>query len=192
MDFLNFVEGARTCRRFDEAQSLTFKDLEWLLDCARLSPCSRNEQELRYITVNQGDVCQNLVDLCRWAGALKDWKGPAEGEKPTAFIALLAPEESSARYCYDVGIACQTINLAAHSRGWGACIILSFDHVKTTALLQPPQGLKINLLIALGVEAEKRAVAQMPADGSFDYWRDAQGVHHVPKRSLAELIVGKF
>ena len=192
MDFLNFVAGTRSCRRFNEAQSLTFKDLEWLLDCARLSPCSRNEQELRYITVNQGEVCKELERVCSWAGALKDWNGPAEGEKPTAFIAVLAPDNSNARFCYDVGIACQTINLAAHSRGWGACIILSFNHVKAAELLQPPVDLKINLLIALGVEAEKRVVAPMPADGSFDYWRDAQDVHYVPKRSLEELIVGKF
>lgn len=192
MDFLEFVEGARTCRRFDEAKSLTFKDLEWLIDCARLSPCSRNEQELRYITVNQGAMCQQLVDMSRWATAIKGWGGPGEGERPTAFIVVLASAEASSRECFDVGIACQTIQLAAHSRGWGACIILSFDHAKAAALLNPPAGLAAQLIVALGVAAEKRVIEPMPANGSYNYWRDAKGVHHVPKRSLDELIVRKY
>ena len=29
------------------------------------------------------------------------------------------------------------------------------------------------------------------ADGSVKYWRDAQGVHHVPKRPLEDLLIIK-
>ena len=32
----------------------------------------------------------------------------------------------------------------------------------------------------------------MPADGSFGYWRDEQGVHYVPKRALADLVLKRF
>lgn len=192
MNFLELVKDARSCRRFDESRPLTQADLNWLLDCARMAPSARNAQDLRFITVLNGSVMQKLFQLTRWAGALKDWNGPQPGERPTAFIAVLMPERGGDLLCYDTGIACQTIQLAATSRGYGACMIQSFDRKAATALLQVPEGLKIALLIGLGVAKEKRVADQMPASGSVAYWRDAQGVHHVPKRAVAELLVMEF
>lgn len=192
MDFLKLAREARSCRRFDESMPLSFEDLKWLLDCARLSPSARNAQQLRFITVNQGDTCQQLFSLTRWAGALKEWGGPKPGERPTAFIAVLMPVDGGELLWADTGIACQTIQLAATSKGWGACIIFSFDRAKTPVLLQVPKEYKIALLIGLGVAVEKRVVDNMPPDGSFNYWRDERGVHHVPKRGLNELIINKF
>ncbi|MBD5553632.1 MAG: nitroreductase family protein [Desulfovibrio sp.] len=192
MDFLALVREARSCRRFDESEPLGQGDLDWLLECARLAPSARNAQELRFISVTTGPVLDSLFPLTRWAGALKDWQGPEPGERPTAFIAVLMPEHAGYLVCYDVGIACQTMQLAAASRGWGACMIQSFEHKAAQELLKPPFGLKIALLLGLGVAVEKRVVAAMPPDGSFAYWRDEHGVHHVPKRSLDELLVARY
>ena len=192
MDFLSLVREARSCRRFDESQLLSQADLDWLLECARLAPSARNAQELRFISVTAGPVLDELFPLTRWAGALKDWNGPEQGERPTAFIAVLMPEHAGYLICYDVGIACQTMQLAATSRGLGACMIQSFDHSRAAELLKPPAGLKIALLLGLGVAVEKRVVAAMPEDGSVSYWRDENGVHHVPKRSLSDLLVARY
>lgn len=192
MDFLALAREARSCRRFDESAPLSQGDLEWLLECARLTPSARNAQELRYITVREGPVLDRLFKMTRWAGALKDWGGPQQGERPTGFIAALMPDHAGHLICFDVGIACQTIQLAATSRGWGACMIASFEHKEASALLGVPAGLKIALLIGLGVAVEKRVVATMPEDGSFNYWRDEHGVHHVPKRPLSELLIAKY
>lgn len=192
MDFLALVREARSCRRFDESEPLGQGDLDWLLECARLAPSARNAQELRFISVTTGPVLDSLFPLTRWAGALKDWQGPEPGERPTAFIAVLMPEHAGYLVCYDVGIACQTMQLAAASRGWGACMIQSFEHKSAQELLKPPAVLKIALLVGLGVAVEKRVVAAMPPDGSFAYWRDEHGVHHVPKRSLDELLVARY
>jgi len=60
VDFLALVEAARTCRRFDESRPLSEADLEWLVDCARLSPSARNAQELRFIIINAGKACDKL------------------------------------------------------------------------------------------------------------------------------------
>lgn len=191
-NFLELVKAARSCRRFVEAKPLAQADLNWLLECASLAPSARNAQELRFITVLQGPVLDRLFPLTRWAGALKDWNGPQPGERPTAFIAALMPVRGGDLLCYDVGIACQTMQLAATTRGIGACMIQSFDHKATADLLQIPDGMKIALLMGLGVAAEVRVVESMPADGSFAYWRDANGVHHVPKRAVAELLIAEF
>lgn len=192
MDFLRLVEEARSCRRFVEDKPLSQEDLDWLLECARLAPSARNAQELRFITVSQGKICDDLFALTRWAGALKDWKGPEEGERPSAFIAVLMPESGGDLLCLDAGIACQTIQLAAASRNWGACMIYSFERKGAHELLQAGNDYRIVILIGLGLALEKRVVEAMPADGSFLYWRDENQVHHVPKRSLAELIIKRF
>lgn len=192
MDFLELARVARSCRRFDESKPLSSEDLRWLLECARVAPSARNAQMLRFITVGYGPLCENIFINTRWAGALKDWNGPVKGERSTAFIATLMPERGGDLLCYDVGIACQTIQLAAASRGWGACMIQSFNRKECDRLLNIPAGLKIALLLGLGVAREKRVLADMPADGSFAYWRDAEDVHHVPKRGLEELIIASY
>ena len=191
-DFLALVREARTCRRFVEDAPLTMADLEWLVDCARVTPSARNAQVLRFILVTKGETCDELFKLTRWAGALKDGGTPGPGERPTAFIAIAAPREGANLAPYDAGIASETIQLAAATQGWGCCIIYSVDRKGAAQLLRLPEELDIPLVLGLGVAKEERVIAEMPADGSFTYWRDAAGVHHVPKRSLAELVIGRF
>ena len=192
MDFKALVEEARTCRRFYEDRPLSLNDLEWLVDCARLTPSARNAQVLRFIVVGPGQTCRELFSLTRWAGALKDWGGPFPGERPTGFVAILTPQDGGEMVAYDVGIAAQTIQLAATSRNWGCCIIYSFDRQKVPALLHVPEGMKTALVLGLGAAKEQRVVAPMPADGGTAYWRDAQGLHHVPKRALDDLILARY
>ena len=38
MDFLELVTGARTCRRFREAEGMPAGMLDWLIACARVTP----------------------------------------------------------------------------------------------------------------------------------------------------------
>lgn len=192
MDFLELVREARSCRRFIESQPLTESDLDYLLECARLAPSGRNAQELRFITVRGPEALGRLFSLTRWAGALKDWGGPHPGERPTAFIAVLMPQRGGDILCFDVGIACQTIQLAAASRGWGACMIYSFERPAARELLKVSDDYKIALLVGLGAALEKRVVDPMPPDGSFAYWRDESMTHHVPKRGLDELVLARF
>ena len=192
MEFKALAEAARTCRRFYEDQPLAMSDLEWLADCARLAPSAKNGQELRFMLVGNGETCQKLFALTRWAGALKDWGGPHPGERPTAFVVILMPQTGKDLACFDVGIAAQTIQLAATSRGWGCCMIQSFDHQAAPALLNVPEDMKIALVLGLGAAKETRVVANMPESGATTYWRDAEGVHHVPKRSLEDLILARY
>jgi nitroreductase len=128
----------------------------------------------------------------RWAGALKDWDGPAEGERPAAYAALLVPRNCSALVYMDAGIAAQTIQLAAHTKGIGCCMHASFAGEACAALLRVPDDMRIALILALGAAKEERRLAPMPADGNFNYWRDAQGVHYVPKRAPAELVLAEL
>ena len=50
-------------------------------------------------------------------------------------------------------------------------------------------NLHILLVVALGKPKETVVIDPVGSDGSITYWRDENSVHHVPKRSLDELIV---
>lgn len=191
MDFYELALKARSCRRFVEDQPLGYADLDWLCACARLAPSGRNAQELRFIEIVEKETCAKVFAHTRWAGAIKDGI-PKEGERPTAFIAVLMPEKSSEVLCFDMGIACQTIQLAATSRGWGCCMIYSYDHKEVADILNIPENLKPGLLLALGLALEERAVSNARAGDSLKYWRDDQGVHHVPKLELEDLVLKRF
>lgn len=192
MDFLDLVRKARSCRRFDQSRPLSQDDVNWLMECVRLAPSARNAQMLRFISATAGTVLDKLFALAHWAAALKDWPGPREGERPTAVLAVLTPLQASTLTAYDVGISCQTIQLAAASRGWGCCMMGSFRRAEAAAILQVPPEMQIALLLWLGVEKEERVVEEMPPDGSFHYWRDAKGAHHVSKRSAGELLLASY
>lgn len=56
--------------------------------------------------------------------------------------------------------------------------------------LDLPGRYEVLLVLALGMPAETVALEEVGRHGDTGYWRDADGVHHVPKRSLDEIIVG--
>ena len=183
MDFLELVTGARTCRRFREAEGMSAGMLDWLIECARVTPCGGNAQALRFAVV---------FPALKWAGMLTDWDGPEAGERPTGYVAILGEAGTRAKLnAIDAGIAAQTIQLAAYTRDLGCCIFLSFDPRKIREVLGIPENLEPLLVLALGFQKEVRRVETVGADGSVKYWRDAQGVHHVPKRPLEDLLIIK-
>lgn len=192
MDFKQLALAARTCRRFEEERPLQMADLEWLVDCARLTPCARNAQQLRYSLVGPGETCRRLFGMTKWAAALKDWGGPFPGERPTGFIVMSMPKNAGDLVWLDTGIAAQTIQLAASSRDWGCCMIASFDHSGVSELVQLPDDLRPTLVLGLGVAKEVRRVADVPESGALGYWRDAEQVHYVPKLALDKLILNRF
>jgi nitroreductase len=192
MDMHTLLTQARSCRRFIEAQPLMPADLEWLIDCARLSPSARNAQVLRYVMVSNAALCHQLMGCAGWAGALKGWGGPQTGERPTGFIVITAAPESGKWTGLDCGIAAQSIQLAAASKGWGCCMLGSFNEEKVANLLALNEQQRVQLVLALGVAGEQRRLAPMPADGSFNYWRDENDVHVVPKRALNDLIIKRL
>ena len=127
--------------------------------------------------------------LLGWAGYLTEWDGPEEGERPAAYLVQVLDTRIVENCLCDDGIQAQTILLGAVERGRGGCIIKSFKNEALREELGLPEYLKILYVIALGTPVEQVVLEEMPADGNFKYWRDAEGVHHVPKRAIEELMV---
>jgi nitroreductase len=179
----------RSYRRFEQNFSISRETLLKFINLARLSPSAGNKQPLRYFISYDSDKNSRIFPSLLWAAYLKDWPGPAEGERPAAYIVILGDTRISPTIFCDHGIAAQSILLGAVEKGLGGCIIASIKKDFLRKELDIPEHLEIMLVIALGKPREKIQLEEVKHDGDIKYWRDDQGVHHVPKRSLEEIIL---
>jgi len=189
MNFKELVAANRSRRRFDQAQLFRKEDLVDLVDTARLMPSGMNKQPLKYHVTVDPTECSEIFPLLGWAGYLKDWPGPNEGERPTGYIVVLLDKTIAEDSHCDQGIASQTIMLGAVEKGLGGCIIATINRKKLGSILGLSDNLEILLVLALGVPIEEVVVDPLSSEGNIKYWRDSVGKHHVPKRELAELLV---
>ena len=180
----------RSYRRFVQEAAIDRHTLEGLVDLARLSASGANLQPLKYILSCDPQKNALIFPHLAWAGYLKDWPGPSEGEKPSAYIIILIDTETSDSVGCDHGIAAQSILLGATEKGLGGCIIGSVQRDGLRKALDIPSHYEILLVLALGKPGEKAVLERVGPSGDIKYWRDAEGVHHVPKRSLDDIIIG--
>jgi len=185
----DLITGSRSCRRFDSHTAITRATLEELVDLARLSPSGANLQPLKFHLSCDAETNDAIFPLLGWAGYLEDWPGPAEDERPVAYITILGDKKVREGFGCDHGIAAQSIMLGATEKGLAGCIIGSIDRKKMRSALQLSEQFDILLVLAMGKPAERIVIEPLGADGSIEYWRDDQDVHHVPKRALDEIIV---
>ena len=188
----NLVEANRSRRRFDQSKKVDMESLVELVELARLTLSGRNMQPLKYVLCTDSATCDGIFPLLGWAAYLKDWKGPAEGERPTAYVIVCLDKTLADNPGCDHGIVAQTMMLGAVERGLGGCIIATVNRAKLAEVCDIPDTLDILLVLALGVPSEAVAVEPMPGDGDVKYWHDKDGIHHVPKRSLDELIIARY
>lgn len=177
----------RSYRHFDESVRLTEEDLLALIDAARLSPSAGNLQRIRYATVTDPTACDALFRNLAFAAYLKDWDGPAPGERPAAYLVFFTEKTPDATLGIDIGIAAEAVLLSAVERGLGGCVIRSFRREAVDALFSA-DGLHAELVIALGKPAETVRLTGMK-DGDVRYYRLSDGTHMVPKRALKDLVI---
>ncbi|MFH1079992.1 MAG: nitroreductase family protein [Pseudomonadota bacterium] len=187
--FKDLVVRNRTYRRFDQTFAIGKDTLRELVDLARLSSSAGNKQPFKYIL--SCDPVKNAIifEHLAWAGYLTDWPGPVEGERPSAYILMLGDKQISPSFDFDNGIAAQSILLGAVEKGLGGCMIGSIERPKLRKKFNIPERYDILLVIALGRPVETVILETVKADGDVRYWRDSEGRHYVPKRSLDNIIV---
>jgi len=178
----------RSYRRYDESVEIPEKKLlEWV-DLTRYCASGRNAQPLKYIISCDKEKNKKVFSALAWAAFLKDWDGPSEGERPTAYIIQLLDTAIANNFFCDDGIAAQSILLAAVEEGFGGCIFRSINKPKLTELLGIPEQFQIINVISLGKPIEKIVVDDLKND-DYKYWREEDGTHHVPKRSLKDILL---
>jgi len=179
----------RSYRRFHQEVAIDRETLRELVDLARCSASAANRQPLKYILSCEPEKNALIFKHLSWAAALKDWPGPAEGERPSAYIIILGDTEISKSFGVDPGIAAQNILLGAVERGLGGCMLGAIQRDGLRQDLNIPARYEILLVVALGRPKEKVVLETVGPDGDTSYWRDSDGVHHVPKRALDDIII---
>lgn len=182
------ISANRSYRRFHEDVAISEATLRKLVDLARLSASGGNVQPLKYMLSCEPEENALIFPHMAWAGYLADWPGPAEGERPAAYIIILLDKEIADSAGCDYGIAAQSILLGATERGFGGCMIGSIRRAELRKTMAIPDRYAILLAIALG-QPKETVLIDTAADGDIKYWRDDQDRHHVPKRSLDEIIL---
>lgn len=187
--FKDLVMKNRSYRRFYQDESIALKTLKELIEYARFSPSGGNLQPLKYILSHTPEKNAMIFEHLAWAGYLKDWNCPDEGERPAGYIIILGDKEVSNSPGVDHGIAAQSILLGAVEKGLGGCMFGSIQRKKLREALNLPERFDILLVIALGKPKETVVLEDVNDTGDIKYYRDEQQVHHVPKRTPNELII---
>jgi nitroreductase len=188
----DLIRRNRSYRRFDQDHPVTVGQLRELVKLARLSASGANMQPLKYILSSDAKTNNLIFRNTRWAGYLEGWNGPSPGERPSAYIIILGDTEIKESFGCDHGIAAQSMLLGAAEMDLGGCIIGSIDMEDLRTDLNISDQYEILLILALGKPIEVVEIEDVGPDGDIRYWRDDNSVHHVPKRTLDELVIEEF
>jgi nitroreductase len=131
--------------------------LEQILECGRWAPNAGNRRLHRYVAV-QDPLTLRLLRMV----------SPGMFQRPTAVIVIcidgrrvaaqgVAP--TSKGLLIDVGTAAQTMLLAAHALGLGSGIVTSFSQAGVRVVLNLPEHLRPELIVALGYPAPVQSLA---------------------------------
>jgi len=186
---LNVYEAAvsrRTIRRFLQ-KPIPMEVLKKFLNAARLAPSGGNLQPCEYVLVTEKDLLEKVFNTLKWAMYLAAGT-PREGEKPVAYVVVLVnTRKKSQGGEVDCAAAIENMVLTAWEEGIGACWMASIDREKLREILAIPDYCKVCFVVALGYKAEEPVVEDM-MDNDVKYWRDENGVLHVPKRRLEDIV----
>ena len=190
--FKDLVLANRSYRGFDPSRRVTREELLSFVDCARLTPSGANRQPLRYYLAWQVPQLSLIQPLTRWGAALPERHLPDPDKRAAAFIVLCvetdwAPNPAACQK--EVGIAAQTILLAAVEAGLGGLMIGNFNAEALSQALSLPSHLVPQLVLALGKPAETVVLTEAEPGASLAYYRDARDVHYVPKRRLEDVVI---
>jgi len=185
----DLVSRNRSCRRFEESYAIPRDTLVELVALARCTASAANRQPFKYILSADPETNDHIFPCLTWAASLKDWDGPAPGQRPSAYIVILIDKRITEDWWCDDGIAAQTILLGAVEKGLAGCMMGAIQKERLQQELNIPDHLMIRLVLALGKPAETIVLEDLEPGGDIQYWRDQSDIHHVPKRKLEELIL---
>jgi nitroreductase len=159
-DFMTILKERRSVRKYEEKE-VPQEVLDQILEAVRWSPSWANTQCWEVVVVTDPAVKVRLQETL-------SAKNPATKAVVNApvLLALCGKKNSSGYYggqvttkfgdwfLFDLGIATQSICLAAHHFGLGTVIVGLFDHDRAKTVLNVPAEYELVALIPLGYPAK--------------------------------------
>ncbi|MEM1223672.1 MAG: nitroreductase family protein [Verrucomicrobiota bacterium] len=175
MDTFTAIQERRSVKHYDPAHRMSEEEIHTLFDLALLSPTSFNMQNWRFVAVtdqatkeairavawNQAQVSEASLTIVLCAnlnaheGAERYWANAPEPVRKV-LAPMVAPfYEGKAELQRDeamrsVGLAGQTIMLAAKAMGYDSCPMIGFDPGKVAEIINLPENHVIGMLITVG------------------------------------------
>lgn len=189
MDVSQAIEARRAIKHFDPNHKITDAEVTRLIEAAMLSPTSFNIQHWRFVVVKSPELRQKIravgndqaqmtdasllivmtADVKAWqkeperywrhapqpvAELLVNWMGPFHEGKEE-----LQRDEAQR----SIGMAMQTLMLAAQEMGYDSCPMIGFDHEAVAELIHLPADHCMGPMVAIG----KRTQDPWPKPGQL-------------------------
>jgi nitroreductase len=143
------IRARRNVRRYSE-RLIPKADLDRILEAARRTPSSVNQQAWGFVVVTERDRLRELSSIWRYA---------AHVGTSAATIALVTPvsddRDERDTFQYDIGQATMSIMLAAADLGIGSGHASVGDQALARGILGLPEDREVTILVALGYPADQ-------------------------------------
>lgn len=175
MDTISAIRERRSIKHFDPEYQMSESEINVLLELALLSPTSFNMQNWRFVVVtnqakkdalrtasfNQAQVSEAslTIVLCADLNAHLDgaryWSNASEAVR-SIMVPMIAPfYENNHQLQRDeamrsVGIASQTLMLAAKTMGYDSCPMIGFDPIQVAKIIQLPDNHVVAMMLTVG------------------------------------------
>ncbi|OGD23073.1 MAG: nitroreductase [Candidatus Aminicenantes bacterium RBG_16_63_16] len=186
MTLYELIISRRSIRQF-RPEPLARPVLEKIVNAGRLAPSASNLQPLEFIVVDDERVRREIFSFVRWADYISPAGNPLPGQEPTAYvIPLVNLGVRRSGFDLDLGAAVENMILAAWEEGIGSCWIAALDVKGVSRAIGLRENFRLTCALALGYPAETPVVEDF--GGSVKYWKEDDGVLHVPKKKLADIL----
>lgn len=150
METWDALRARRNVRTYTE-RPIPEDQLDRILEAARLTPSSMNQQAWDFVLVTDRDRLRDLAQV---------WRYGAHIAGSAATIALVVPTsedpEERETFQYDLGQVTMSIMLAAADLGIGSCHAAVGDQARARDILGLPEDRECAMLVALGYPADRR------------------------------------
>jgi nitroreductase len=175
-DLMSIIKGRRSVRRYLDKQ-VPDEHLQQILEAVQWSPSWANSQCWELVVVKDRAGKENLKEVL----SATNPASKALTEAPI-IIALCGKLQTSGYYkgrattklgdwfMFDLGIAAQSLCLAAHHLGLGTVIVGFLDHEKAKKVLGVGEGYEVVALIPLGYPAKDSAAPKRREISEFTHY----------------------
>lgn len=189
---IDILKNTRSIRLFDYNIKVPISVLKKAIAASVFAPTIYNLQPLKYRIVSDAITCEKIFNMVSWGKRLKNWEGPKMHERPSAYIVIINDTnivKDYNRVWLDVGSATQIIRMVLTKKGYGSCILGSFDIERLKGLLGLNKNFIPMIIVAVGKAVEKCITESIEISNSTAYYNDSDNIHHVPKRTLEEILI---
>ena len=177
MEVLNAIYNRRAIKQFDKDHSMPPEVVEKLLEAAIQAPTSFNIQHWRFLLIRDPDLRARIrkefgndqsqitdasllilltADSKAWADRPERYWKNAPKEVADLLVGWMGPFHEGREWLQrdeaqrSIGMAAQTLMLAAQGMGYDSCPMIGFDIEKVAELVHLPENYVMGPMIAIG------------------------------------------